>query len=373
MASKRKRDADLPSPPPTPSTHPAKAPPCQPLRLLLHLLRTARKALETQKPNPFPSTASRKKKHAIAPLKRRVRDLTRQLSRLEDLPADVRIAKERELQACEWDLRAEEAAVRRREMIGMYHMVRFFERQKATKRLKAARKALANAEKADGHGDEVERPHQDRQTLERAVRDAEVDLNYTLYYPLAEPYVSLWPKAPNRKTKRRMGEAEEAGDEDGVDRAADGQSDARAEAKTNQGPKGDPAMRALVEKAMQEGPAALDALKNDLPLQGTETRPDGAKPKARPLKRAAERSAGKAERVQGRDQGLDDEGKEDGVDTEIKAKRRKEPKLDVRKKTKIRGVEAKNRRERRAAMRRLEEEIAKEEEDSDGGFFESGR
>lgn len=121
MAPKRKRDADLP-PPSSSTIHPSR----KKLLPASHFASSSLSGPKSKKPNPFPAAPSRKKKHAIAPLKRRVRDLTRQLSRLEDLPADVRIAKERELQACEWDLRAEEAAVRRREMIGTYHMVRFF-------------------------------------------------------------------------------------------------------------------------------------------------------------------------------------------------------------------------------------------------------
>lgn len=239
------------------------------------------------------------------------------------------------------------------------------ERQKATKRLKAARKALANAGKTDCEGN-------DAAALEQAVRDAEVDLHYTLYYPLAEPYISLWPKVPRRKTKTKATEAEEAEDqEDEVNGAAEDQRDSRAEAELKRGPKGDPAMRALVEKAMQEGPAALEALKNDLPLQGTETRPAGTKQKTRALKMPAERTAKKMEKVQRNEQGLGSEQEED--DIVMESKKRRKPDTDTLKKAKIQGVEAKNRRERRAAMRQLEEEIAREEEDSDGGFFESGR
>lgn len=130
-------------------------------------------------------------------------------------------------------------------------------------------------------------------------------------------------------------------------------------------------MRALVEKAMQEGPAALEALKNDLPLQGTDIRPAGAKQKTRALKMPAERTAKKTEKVQRNEQGLGSEQEED--DVVMESKKRRKPDTDTLKKAKIQSVEAKNRRERRAAMRQLEEEIAREEEDSDGGFFESGR
>jgi hypothetical protein len=70
----------------------------------------------------------RKQIHAssVNAVRKRIRDVTRLLERKEDLPADVRIEKERALAAYNQELaQAEEEKVRQR-MIKKYHMVRFF-------------------------------------------------------------------------------------------------------------------------------------------------------------------------------------------------------------------------------------------------------
>lgn len=62
----------------------------------------------------------------------------------------------------------------------------------------------------------------------QSIRNAEVDLNYTLYYPLLKTYVSLYPKQQKESTK--SGDA----------------------AASTEGPKGDVDMWKMVEKAMEE-------------------------------------------------------------------------------------------------------------------------
>ena len=58
------------------------------------------------------------------------------------------------------------------------------ERQKATRALKKIRKKLeASSLSSPEH-----------EGLEKAVHEAEVDLNYTLFYPLAKKYHSLYPR-----------------------------------------------------------------------------------------------------------------------------------------------------------------------------------
>lgn len=67
------------------------------------------------------------KKYSLNPLKARIRDLRRQLSRNgDDMPANVRVDKERELQACEHELSVAEAERIKQEMIPRYHKIRFF-------------------------------------------------------------------------------------------------------------------------------------------------------------------------------------------------------------------------------------------------------
>ncbi|KAL3425980.1 rRNA-processing protein efg1 [Phlyctema vagabunda] len=128
--------------------------------------------------------AFKKQAHAssVNAIKKRIRDVTRRLERSEDLPANVRIEDERALAAYQQDLAAADAEKIRQKMIKKYHMVRFFERQKATRQLKKLRKRLLETESTD----EVD-------ALKKEMHIAEVDLNYTQFSPLSETYISLYP------------------------------------------------------------------------------------------------------------------------------------------------------------------------------------
>lgn len=70
----------------------------------------------------------RKQVHAssVNAVKKRIRDVTRLLSRSEDLPADVRLENERALAAYQQELNAADEEKTRQRMIKKYHMVRFF-------------------------------------------------------------------------------------------------------------------------------------------------------------------------------------------------------------------------------------------------------
>ncbi|KAI9811275.1 MAG: 18S rRNA maturation protein [Thelocarpon impressellum] len=122
---------------------------------------------------------------SVNPLKKKIRDTGRLLERAEAMPADVRLNHERALAAYTQELAAADAEKRRQKMIKKYHMVRFFERQKATRLLKKLRKTLAASSSAE-----------DRQALERRVHEADVDLHYALYCPLDEKYTALYAGRP---------------------------------------------------------------------------------------------------------------------------------------------------------------------------------
>jgi predicted nucleic acid-binding Zn-ribbon protein len=74
--------------------------------------------------------AQRKQAHdsSVNAIKKRIRDVTRRLARLQDLPATVRIEDERALAAYQQELVAAEEESVRQKMIKKYHMVRFFGR-----------------------------------------------------------------------------------------------------------------------------------------------------------------------------------------------------------------------------------------------------
>jgi hypothetical protein len=115
-------------------------------------------------------------------------------------------------------------------MIGKYHKIRFFDRQKATRRLKKAKKEL----RAYEGGDEAERTR-----LGKAVDEAETELNYAQFYPLEKAYVPLFPT--KNKKKNEEGEGKEGSGVQDIERV------------------GDPKMWNIVQKCMKEG--TLDDLR----------------------------------------------------------------------------------------------------------------
>ena len=125
----------------------------------------------------------------------------RKLLATDILPPVQRRDKERELQTLLAE--QEEAQTRKQKnmMVKRYHMVRFFERKKAERNLKRLQKESDEAIDDDGTGAVAPEMTKD-------IWNAKVDVNYTLYSPLAEKYVGLFPQdargsAPKGKNKKR--------------------------------------------------------------------------------------------------------------------------------------------------------------------------
>lgn len=178
-----------------------------------------------RKPNIKAGAKSFKKAHPVNELKSRIRSLKRQLERNESLTAVAQQEKERALRAAEDELERNVRAKQRNDMIGKWHRIRFFDRRKAEKRLKRAKKELQDVV----HGDAK------TAALEKKASDAEVDVKYAIYYPLEKDYVPLFPR-------RKKGSDDE--DKDGGD----------AERK------GDPVMWETIKQCKATG--TLDALRN---------------------------------------------------------------------------------------------------------------
>ena len=197
------------------------------------LPRDTTNSRKRQKPSNLSGTKSFKKARPVNELKTSIRNLRRLLDRAPDattgkeaLPPKIRIAKERELASAQHELAESQAAEARSKMIARYHKVRFFDRQKATKRLKRARKAMK----------EVEDDAEERERLALEADECEVDVQYAMYYPLDVAYVALYPSV------RKVEGKEESGAPVEVQR------------------QGDAKMRALLKKCAAEG--KLDALRN---------------------------------------------------------------------------------------------------------------
>lgn len=153
------------------------------------------------------------------------------------MPPGIRIEKERALAGYIQDLDRAVEEKKRNEMISKYHMVRFFERKKAERALKKARARLSslhgtrgisgNLRGGEGVAAAVDKDkaneedrgddEQEEDAAKQAVHIAEVDVQYTVNYPLTEKYVSLYPKSSAKSRPspaRRLSKRGEGRDED---------------------------------------------------------------------------------------------------------------------------------------------------------------
>lgn len=243
-----------------------------------------------QKPNNLSGSKSFKKARPVNELKTSIRNIQRLLSRdgkgtaadgseKKPLPPKIRIAKERELASAQHELAEAQAGEKRSKMIARYHKVRFFDRQKATKRLKRAKKALKEEE-----------GEKEREKLGTEVDECELDVQYAIYYPLDVPYVALYPSVKK-----------------GEDEGEDGKA---SEVKRQ----GDAEMRALLKRCVELG--RLDALRNGkLDMEGNYKAEEGdaeeeQKPKQKKTEAKEEKKNGKrkAEEIEPEESGDESDG-----------------------------------------------------------------
>ncbi|KAK4175223.1 hypothetical protein QBC36DRAFT_190369 [Triangularia setosa] len=165
-------------------------------------------------------------------IKKRARAIERLLAHdTEKLPAHKKRELERELAAHKRRIADAQYKKTRAKMISKYHMVRFFERKKAIRIAKQLEKKLAQATDAD----EIAK-------LKDDLHKAQVDIDYAIYYPFMEPYISLYAKPA-------AGEEEKAAQYLHTER---------------------PPMWALIEKTREEGKKALEKLQNRKPEEEAE-------------------------------------------------------------------------------------------------------
>lgn len=134
--------------------------------------------------HPYPKKKRRTEPEDALPGVQKIKSSLRQAKRLlskESLAANVRVETERRVRALEADLVNAQNARKLRAMASRYHKVKFFERQKVTRKIKQVKRNLATTE-----GEEKAR-------LELALSDLRVDLNYILHYPPIKKYISLFP------------------------------------------------------------------------------------------------------------------------------------------------------------------------------------
>lgn len=120
-------------------------------------------------------------------VKKKMKSIENLLSK-DTLPADIRIEKERALKALQADLKNTRFRLKTKERAKKYHMLRFFERKKATRKLKQATKAHQEAVEAD--------VKKDIKKARKVMKHAQIDVAYVLMFPKSEKYIALYPNEP---------------------------------------------------------------------------------------------------------------------------------------------------------------------------------
>lgn len=273
--------------------------------------------------------------------KKRARTIQRLFQRNQDLPADVRNDMERELAAHKTAIADKTFQKRRTAMISKYHMVRFFGESRRilftrsiffktnVELLLERKKAMRQAKQVKSKMAKTSDP-EELQKLQHELHIFEVDEAYTLYYPHAETYISLYGKPK---------EGKEDGDEAPSAKAG--------------GEAGRPPMWATIEKAMEEGQEALKSLRE-------RQSPDESADNAQPRGSSSKTQAKKPKPTQPK-----------STQPSKPAKPATSQPAPVTGKHGKDGKQPQNRRERRALMRKLAPAGNKDEDEDDGeGFFE---
>ena len=122
--------------------------------------------------------------------KQKIRDIKRLLKR-DDLSATVRQAQERMLALLQNEVKETDRLKKFKKMSKKYKMVKFFDRRKVARKLKAARR---------------------QKTENEAMEELKKDYNYAVHFPLDKKYISLHPP-PNEKEREKQLEIRENIDE----------------------------------------------------------------------------------------------------------------------------------------------------------------
>ncbi|CCH41660.1 rRNA-processing protein [Wickerhamomyces ciferrii] len=121
-------------------------------------------------------------------INKKIRDIERLLNKRRDkLPSNVIIENERALQALKTEKLNVERSQKVKKISKKYHMVRFFERKKALRKYKQAKKqydSLVEDEKSD---------KKEIKKAKKVLGHCEIDLLYTVNFPKDIKYISLYP------------------------------------------------------------------------------------------------------------------------------------------------------------------------------------
>ncbi|KAJ3555022.1 hypothetical protein NM688_g2800 [Phlebia brevispora] len=223
---------------------------------------SSRTNTESRQKSKFQKTGQSSESNAV-PGVQKIKAALRQTRRLlakDNLAADVRVSTERRLKALEAELVEAERVRKERTLAMRYHKIKFFERQKVTRKLNQVKKQL-----------ETSADKKERKKLEKSLKELRVDLNYIIHYPKLKKYISLFPP-----------EARQVADDD---LSAKG----KEKDTTNESSQTDmqrEEIRRDIQERMKTGQLSSEPELEDRSEHGTTGRP-----KAQPSRKAAAKSA----------------------------------------------------------------------------------
>ncbi|KAK9723051.1 18S rRNA maturation protein [Basidiobolus ranarum] len=132
---------------------------------------------------PFKYIPKKPENESASQLKKKLRD-TQRLLKKDKLGADVRVNAERKLKAIQLQLDELQLTEKEKKLTTKYRMIKFFERQKVTRKIKQCEKKLS----------EEDLKTKERKAIEKELKEHQVNLNYILHYPRLDKYISLFPK-----------------------------------------------------------------------------------------------------------------------------------------------------------------------------------
>jgi len=130
-----------------------------------------------------------------AKISKKIRDIERLLAKRRDkLPANVIVENERALAALKVEKKNAQEMQKIKKTAKKYHMVRFFEKKKAFRKYKQAKKEYDDLILSKSEKKEIKK-------AKKVLGHCEVDLAYVVNFPKSEKYISLYPTTTSTDEK----------------------------------------------------------------------------------------------------------------------------------------------------------------------------
>lgn len=136
-------------------------------------------------------------------LRKKIRDMERLMTKMNKTAGNANAEKKQELERTLQALKLQYAdamkANHEREVAAKYHKIRFVERKKAVRRVVQQVKKLKSfydkIQAADEQNEQDQKQQDDEKELKLQLLNSEIELYYTIVFPRAENYISLYPSS----------------------------------------------------------------------------------------------------------------------------------------------------------------------------------